>query len=179
MATKSVLYFRVHFPLLYIILYLLFTKKVAIIIETRYNVLRNRKLDKNSATSKWLVLFFGQSLLPSDEVGTAFAKEIMSTIIPAGEWRPAPLHSARWIIIIIIYLLKSTELEDAHMINTRTRAGQERHRKLALTLCPLKTKTNKHTRYKNNYDYAYRKNAEKSTRLSDRVNLDNDEKSAV
>jgi len=37
------------------------------------------------------------------------------------------------IIIIIIYLLKQ---EDAHMINTRTRAGQERHRKLALTLCP-------------------------------------------
>jgi len=136
MVTKSVLYFRLHFPLLYIILYLLFTKKVAIIIETRYNVLRNRKLDKNSATSKWLVLFFGQSLLPSDEVGTAFANEIMSTIIPAGEWRPAPLHSARWIIIIIIYLLKSTEQEDAHMINTRTRAGQERHRKLALTFCP-------------------------------------------
>ena len=39
-------------------------------------------------------------------------------------------------IIIIIYLLKSTEQEDAHMINTRTRAGQERHRKLALTFCP-------------------------------------------
>jgi len=37
---------------------------------------------------------------------------------------------------IIIYLLKSTEQEDAHMINTRTRAGQERHRKLALTFCP-------------------------------------------
>ena len=43
-------------------------------------------------------------------------------------------------IIIIIYLLKSTEQEDAHMINTRTRAGQERHRKLALTFCPLKNK---------------------------------------
>ena len=40
------------------------------------------------------------------------------------------------IIIIIIYLLKSTEQEDAHMINTRTRAGQERHRKLSLTFCP-------------------------------------------
>jgi len=66
------------------------------------------------------------------------------------------------------------------MISTRTRAGQERHRKLALTLCPLKkTKKNKHTRYKNNYDYSYRKNAEKSTRLSDRLNLDNDEKSMV
>jgi len=37
------------------------------------------------------------------------------------------------IIIIIIYLLKQ---EDTHMINTRTRAGQERHRKLALTFCP-------------------------------------------
>jgi len=36
------------------------------------------------------------------------------------------------IIIIIIYLLKQ---EDKHMINTRTRAGQERHRKLALTFC--------------------------------------------
>ena len=36
------------------------------------------------------------------------------------------------IIIIIIYLLKQ---EDTHMINTRTRAGQERHRKLALTFC--------------------------------------------
>jgi len=38
--------------------------------------------------------------------------------------------------IVIIYLLKSTEQEDAHMIKTRTRAGQERHRKLALTFCP-------------------------------------------
>jgi len=47
------------------------------------------------------------------------------------------LFSARIIIImIIIYLLKSTEQEDAHMSNTRTRAGQERHRKLALTFCP-------------------------------------------
>jgi len=36
--------------------------------------------DKNSAISKWLVLFFGLSLLPSDEVGTAFANEILSTI---------------------------------------------------------------------------------------------------
>jgi len=33
-------------------------------------------------------------------------------------------------------LLKSTEEEDVHMINTRTRAGKERHRKLALTFCP-------------------------------------------
>jgi len=31
------------------------------------------------------------------------------------------------IIITIVYLLKSTEQEDAHMINTRTRAGQESH----------------------------------------------------
>jgi len=49
-----------------------------------------------------------------------------------------------------------------------------------------KRKKNKHTRYKNNYnynyynyDYAYRKNAEKSTRLSDRLHLDNDEKSTA
>jgi len=40
------------------------------------------------------------------------------------------------IIFVIIYLLKSTGQEDAHMINTRTRAGQEMHRKLALTFCP-------------------------------------------
>jgi len=33
--------------------------------------------DKNSAIYKWLVLFFGLSLLPLDEVGAAFAKEIM------------------------------------------------------------------------------------------------------
>jgi len=76
------------------------------------------------------------------------------------------------------YLLKSTEQEDTHMINTRTRAGQERHRKLALTFCPQIIK-NTHTRYKNYYDYAYRKNAEKSTGLSDRLNLYNDEKSTV
>jgi len=50
------------------------------------------------------------------------------------------VQSTQLIIIIIIYLLKSTEQEDAHMINTRTRARQERHRKLALTFCPLKTK---------------------------------------
>jgi len=48
------------------------------------------------------------------------------------------VHRQIIIIIIIIYLLKSTEQNDAHMINTRTRAGQERHRKLALTFCPLK-----------------------------------------
>ena len=48
-----------------------------------------------------------------------------------------------------------------------------------------KKRKKKHTRYKNNYyyhyynyDYAYRKNAEKSTRLSDRLNLDNDENGA-
>ena len=43
-------------------------------------------------------------------------------------------------------------------------------------------KTNKHTQYKNNYNYAHSKNTEKSTRLSglsDRLNLDNDEKSTV
>jgi len=37
-------------------------------------------IDKNSAISKWLVLLFELSLLPSDEVGTAFANEIMSII---------------------------------------------------------------------------------------------------
>ena len=36
--------------------------------------------DENSAISKWLVLFFRLSLLPSDEVGTAFANEIIPTI---------------------------------------------------------------------------------------------------
>ena len=46
------------------------------------------------------------------------------------------VDSLRSSLTIIIYLLKSTEQEDAHMINTRTRAGQERHRKLALTICP-------------------------------------------
>ena len=51
----------------------------------------------------------------------------------------------QFIIVIIIYLLKSIEQEDAHVINTRTRAGQERHRKLALTFCPLKNKKNKHS----------------------------------
>jgi len=35
---------------------------------------------KNSAIYKWSVLFFGLSLLPSNEVGTAFADEIMFTI---------------------------------------------------------------------------------------------------
>ena len=33
-----------------------------------------KTIDKNSAISKWLV-FFALSLLPSDEVGTAFANE--------------------------------------------------------------------------------------------------------
>jgi len=50
---------------------------------------------------------------------------------------PLPINCVI-VIIIIIYLLKSTEQEDAHMINTRTRAGQERHRKLALTFFPIK-----------------------------------------
>ena len=48
------------------------------------------------------------------------------------------MEDADFIIVIIIYLLKSTEQEDAHIINTRTKAGQERHRKLALTFCPQK-----------------------------------------
>jgi len=42
---------------------------------------------------------------------------------PPRFWGRGPLFI---IIIIIIYLLKSTEQEDLHMINTRTRAGQER-----------------------------------------------------
>jgi len=46
------------------------------------------------------------------------------------------MEDADFIIVIIIYVLKSTEQEDAHIINTRTKAGQERHRKLALTFCP-------------------------------------------
>ena len=63
----------------------------------------------------------------------------------AGDLGPRRAHSPKRHLIIsisisisisIIYLLKSTEQEDAHMINTRTRAGQERHRKLALTFCP-------------------------------------------
>jgi len=53
---------------------------------------------------------------------------------------PLPLNCVIIIIIIIIHLLKSTEQEDVHMINTRTRAGQERHRKLALTFFPIKNK---------------------------------------
>ena len=36
--------------------------------------------DKNWVISKWLVLFFGLSLLHLDEVGTTFANEIMTTI---------------------------------------------------------------------------------------------------
>ena len=65
---------------------------------------------------------------------------------------------------------------DQHENKSRTRKAQ----KTGAYILPIKkTKKNKHTRYKNNYDYAYRKNAEKSTRLSDRLNLDNDEKSTV
>ena len=37
--------------------------------------------DKNTDISKQLMLFFGLSLLPSSEVGIAFANEIMSTIL--------------------------------------------------------------------------------------------------
>jgi len=65
---------------------------------------------------------------------------------------------------------------DQHENKSRTRKAQ----KTGAYILPIKkTKKNKHSRYKNNYDYAYRKNAEKSTRLSDRLNLDNDEKSTV
>ena len=58
---------------------------------------------------------------------------------------------------------------DQHENKSRTRKAQ----KTGAYILPIKK--NKHTRYKNNYDYAYRKNAEKSTRLSDRLHLDNDE----
>ena len=45
-----------------------------------------KTIDRNSAISEWLVLFFGLSLLPSDEVGTAFVNEIMSRCtIPADD----------------------------------------------------------------------------------------------
>jgi len=62
------------------------------------------------------------------------------------------------------------------MINTRTRAGKKAQKTGAYILF---INRKKHTRYKNNYDYAYRKNAEISTRLSDRLSLDNDEKSTA
>jgi len=69
---------------------------------------------------------------------------------------------------------------DQHENKSRTRKAQ----KIGAYILPIK-KEKKHTRYKNNYyyhyynyDYAYRKNAEKSTRLSDRLNLDNDENGA-
>jgi len=75
-----------------------YVNATAIVIETRNNVLRNRKLDKNSATSKWLVLFFG--------VGTAFANEIMY-IIRADKRRPARLHSARSISLCALVFLLS------------------------------------------------------------------------
>ena len=52
------------------------------------------------------MLYFGLSLLPSDEVGTAFANEIVSTI-PAEEWQPARLHSARWISLCALVFLLS------------------------------------------------------------------------
>ena len=55
---------------------------------------------------------------------------------------------------------------DQHENKSRTRKAQ----KTGAYILPIK---NKHTRYKNNHDYAsYRKNAERSTRLSDRLNLD-------
>ena len=59
---------------------------------------------------------------------------------------------------------------DQHENKSRTRKAQ----KTGAYILPIKNKNNKHIRYKNNYDYAYRKNAEKFTRLSDRLNLDND-----
>ena len=58
---------------------------------------------------------------------------------------------------------------DQHENKSRTRKAQ----KTGAYILPIKTKKNKHSRCKNNYDYAYRKNLEKSTRLSDRLNLDN------
>ena len=48
-------------------------------LRAMYSISEDYK-DKNWAISKWLVLFFGLSLLHLDEVGTAFANEIMSTI---------------------------------------------------------------------------------------------------
>jgi len=55
---------------------------------------------------------------------------------------------------------------DQHENKSRTRKAQK-------TGAYISSIKNKHTRYKNNYDYAYRKNAEKSTWLSDRLNFDN------
>jgi len=68
---------------------------------------------------------------------------------------------------------KTYSTHDQHENESRTRKAQ----KTGAYILSINHK--KHTQYKNNYDYAYCKNAEKSTRLSDRLNLDNDEKSTV
>jgi len=83
------------------------------------------------------------------------------------------------LFIIIIYFAQINwtrrRTHDQHENKSRTRKAQ----KTGAYILPIKKEKNKHTRYKNNYDYAYRKNAEKSTRLSDRLNLDNNEKSLI
>jgi len=79
------------------------------------------------------------SLLPLSTRLTRSSSMLAGALLVSDDPPPPPTanHSSTSqlseCIIIIIYLLKSTEQEDAHMINTRTRAGQERHRKLALT----------------------------------------------
>jgi len=44
------------------------------------------------------------------------------------------------IIIIIIYLLKSTEQEDAHMINTMIKRRTRKAQKTGAYILPIKTK---------------------------------------
>ena len=78
------------------------------------------------------------------------------------------------IIIIIIYLLKSTVgYKKMHTWSTREQEQDKKGTENWRLHFAHKNKKNKHSRCKNNYDYAYRKNLEKSTRLSDRLNLDN------
>jgi len=71
---------------------------------------------------------------------------------------------------------------DQHEKKSRTRKAQ----KTGAYILPIKKgkktntqKTNNYYYNYYNYDYACRKNAEKSTRLSDRLNLENDEKSTA
>ena len=82
--------------------------------------------------------FFGDRSTGVDSVGVkncplSLTKPVEVNTVTA---QPVMMEDADFIIVIIIYVLKSTEQEDAHIINTRTKAGQERHRKLALTFCP-------------------------------------------
>jgi len=123
-----------------------------------------------------------ENVLSSESIAHAQGVNAVFFHVSHVAWSACFVCWARVAVIHHLFAQTRRRTHDQHENNSITRKAQ----KTGAYILPIKKKKNKHTRYKNNYyynyynyDYAYRKNAEKSTRLSDRLHLDNDEKSTA